>query len=79
MKIFEHKKRELAIETAITAGHDFVIMDDGMQDFNIKPDLTALGKIVGGGLPVGAYGAKSEIMQSLSPPWSCVPSRHIIG
>ena len=38
-KIFEHKKRELAIETAITAGHDFVIMDDGMQDFNIKPDL----------------------------------------
>ena len=33
----------------------------------VTPDITALGKVIGGGLPVGAYGAKSEIMQSLSP------------
>jgi glutamate-1-semialdehyde 2,1-aminomutase len=33
----------------------------------VKPDITALGKIIGGGLPVGAYGARSEIMQKLSP------------
>jgi len=35
--------------------------------FNIKPDLTCLGKIIGGGLPVGAFGGKKEIMQLLAP------------
>jgi glutamate-1-semialdehyde 2,1-aminomutase len=35
--------------------------------FNIKPDLTTLGKIIGGGLPVGAYGGKKEYMQRISP------------
>jgi len=35
--------------------------------FGIKPDLTTLGKIIGGGLPVGAYGGRSEIMQRVSP------------
>ena len=38
-KILEHKKRKLAIETAITKGHDFLVMDDGMQDFSIKTNL----------------------------------------
>ena len=33
----------------------------------VTPDITALGKVIGGGLPVGAYGARSEIMQKLSP------------
>ena len=33
----------------------------------VTPDITALGKIIGGGLPVGAYGARSEIMEKLSP------------
>ena len=33
----------------------------------VTPDLTALGKVIGGGLPVGAYGARSEIMEHLSP------------
>ncbi len=33
----------------------------------VTPDLTALGKVIGGGLPVGAYGARSEIMERLSP------------
>ena len=33
----------------------------------ITPDITALGKVIGGGLPVGAYGARSEIMEKLSP------------
>ncbi len=31
--------------------------------YNVKPDLTALGKVIGGGLPVGAYGGRKEIMQ----------------
>ncbi len=35
--------------------------------FGIQPDLTTLGKIVGGGLPVGAYGGRREIMQCVSP------------
>jgi glutamate-1-semialdehyde 2,1-aminomutase len=37
------------------------------QRFNIKPDLTTLGKIIGGGLPVGAYGGPSEIMDQIAP------------
>jgi glutamate-1-semialdehyde 2,1-aminomutase len=35
--------------------------------YNIKPDLTTLGKVIGGGLPVGAYGGKKEIMQLVAP------------
>ncbi|OGI02630.1 MAG: glutamate-1-semialdehyde-2,1-aminomutase [Candidatus Melainabacteria bacterium GWF2_37_15] len=35
--------------------------------YNVKPDLTCFGKIIGGGLPVGAYGGKREIMQKISP------------
>ena len=34
---------------------------------SVIPDITALGKIIGGGLPVGAYGAREEVMQHLSP------------
>ncbi len=37
------------------------------QYFNIMPDLTCLGKIIGGGLPVGAYGGRREIMERISP------------
>jgi glutamate-1-semialdehyde 2,1-aminomutase len=40
----------------------------GAQEFyGIKPDLTALGKIIGGGLPVGAFGGRAVIMDQLSP------------
>ncbi|MEH7545015.1 glutamate-1-semialdehyde 2,1-aminomutase [Neobacillus vireti] len=35
--------------------------------FNITPDITCLGKVIGGGLPVGAYGGKAEIMQQIAP------------
>ncbi len=35
--------------------------------YGIKPDLTTLGKIIGGGMPVGAYGGKKEIMDYVSP------------
>jgi len=35
--------------------------------YNIKPDLTTLGKVIGGGLPVGAYGGRKEIMQLVAP------------
>ncbi|EYU35594.1 hypothetical protein MIMGU_mgv1a019708mg [Erythranthe guttata] len=40
----------------------------GAQEyFNITPDLTTLGKIIGGGLPVGAYGGRREIMEMVAP------------
>ena len=35
--------------------------------FGVEPDLTTLGKIVGGGMPIGAYGGKKEIMEMVSP------------
>ena len=35
--------------------------------FNVTPDLTCLGKVIGGGLPVGAYGGKKEIMEQIAP------------
>ncbi|MBI3593197.1 MAG: glutamate-1-semialdehyde 2,1-aminomutase [Nitrospirae bacterium] len=35
--------------------------------YGIKPDMTCLGKVIGGGLPVGAYGGKKEIMSIISP------------
>ncbi|HKD13458.1 MAG TPA: glutamate-1-semialdehyde 2,1-aminomutase [Candidatus Angelobacter sp.] len=37
------------------------------QLYRIQPDLTTLGKIIGGGLPVGAYGGRSEIMEMVAP------------
>lgn len=35
--------------------------------FGVTPDLTCLGKVIGGGLPVGAYGGKAEIMEQIAP------------
>ncbi|MDH5393016.1 MAG: glutamate-1-semialdehyde 2,1-aminomutase [Gammaproteobacteria bacterium] len=35
--------------------------------YNIKPDLTTLGKVIGGGMPVGAFGGKRDIMQQIAP------------
>jgi len=46
----------------------FRIHKGGAQTlYNIKPDLTTLGKVIGGGLPVGAYGGRREIMQMVAP------------
>jgi glutamate-1-semialdehyde 2,1-aminomutase len=35
--------------------------------YNVKPDLTTLGKVIGGGMPVGAFGGKREIMEQIAP------------
>jgi glutamate-1-semialdehyde 2,1-aminomutase len=63
----------------VTREHDTLLIFDevmtgfrvdygGMQTlYNITPDLTTLGKVIGGGLPVGAYGGRREIMQHISP------------
>ena len=63
----------------ITAGNGAVLIFDevmtgfrvaygGAQElYNITPDMTTLGKIIGGGLPVGAYGGRAEIMEMIAP------------
>lgn len=46
----------------------FRFMYGGAQNLlGIEPDLTALGKIIGGGLPIGAYGGRKEIMEEVAP------------
>jgi len=46
----------------------FRVARGGAQEmYKIKPDLTCLGKIIGGGLPVGAYGGKKAIMEMIAP------------
>ena len=46
----------------------FRVARGGAQElFGIRPDLTALGKVIGGGLPVGAFGGRADIMEQLSP------------
>ncbi|HEX8649367.1 MAG TPA: glutamate-1-semialdehyde 2,1-aminomutase [Pyrinomonadaceae bacterium] len=46
----------------------FRLARGGAQElYNVRPDITTLGKIIGGGLPVGAYGASRDIMQHIAP------------
>jgi glutamate-1-semialdehyde 2,1-aminomutase len=65
--------RKICRETGILLLFDEVISGfraayGGAQEvYGIKPDLTCLGKIIGGGLPVGAYGGRREIMEKVSP------------
>jgi glutamate-1-semialdehyde 2,1-aminomutase len=67
------KVRELTAEKGIVLIFDEVITGfrlspgGAQQYFNITPDLSCFGKIIGGGLPVGAFGGKKEIMDYLAP------------
>ena len=72
------KKFLQTIRTYTESNNSLLIFDEVMSGFrvslggaqeiyNIKPDLTALGKVIGGGLPVGAFGGKKEIMNYLAP------------
>src|SRR5215813_14284021 len=46
----------------------FRVARGGAQElYNINPDITTLGKIIGGGLPVGAYGGSKELMRNIAP------------
>jgi glutamate-1-semialdehyde 2,1-aminomutase len=70
---FLQKLRELTAELGILLIFDEVITGfrlafGGAQEyFGILPDLTCLGKIIGGGLPVGAYGGRADIMDKIAP------------
>jgi glutamate-1-semialdehyde 2,1-aminomutase len=44
-----------------------VALGGAQAHYHIKPDLTTLGKVIGGGMPVGAFGGKREIMQCIAP------------
>ncbi len=44
-----------------------VALGGAQELYSIKPDLTCLGKIIGGGLPVGAYGGRTDIMDTIAP------------
>lgn len=44
-----------------------VAIGGAQQRFRIRPDLTTLGKVIGGGMPVGAFGGRAEIMQLIAP------------
>jgi glutamate-1-semialdehyde 2,1-aminomutase len=44
-----------------------VSLGGAQQHYGVKPDLTTLGKVIGGGMPVGAFGGKREIMEKIAP------------
>ena len=67
-----------ALKTLCNQHKSMLIFDEVMSGFrvglggaqsiySIKPDLTALGKVIGGGLPVGAFGGKQSVMDQLAP------------
>ena len=61
-----HKNGSLIIFDEVITG--FRLSLGGAQGlFNLKPDITCLGKIIGGGLPIGAFGGRRDIMEYLSP------------
>ncbi|MFC1844467.1 glutamate-1-semialdehyde 2,1-aminomutase [Thermodesulfobacteriota bacterium] len=70
---FLQKLRELTTQHNIVLIFDEVItgfrlaLGGAQSRFGITPDITCLGKIIGGGLPVGAYGGKKELMAQIAP------------
>jgi glutamate-1-semialdehyde 2,1-aminomutase len=66
LRAITQRDRALLIFDEVMTG--FRLAFGGAQElYGIKPDLTTMGKIIGGGLPVGAYGGPSEIMDLIAP------------
>ena len=66
LRIKTHESGSVLIFDEVMTG--FRVSLGGAQElYGITPDLTALGKVIGGGLPVGAFGGKAEIMDFLAP------------
>lgn len=64
-EICSNEKIVLVFDEVMTG---FRVAKGGAQEIlGIKPDLTTFGKIIGGGLPVGAFGGKKEIMETIAP------------
>lgn len=70
---FLYNLKELCLQEGIVLIFDevmtgFRVSKGGAQElYKVMPDLTTMGKIIGGGMPVGAYGGKKEIMDCISP------------
>jgi len=61
-----HNNGALLIFDEVITG--FRLIYGGAQKiFDVKPDLTCLGKVIGGGMPVGAYGGRREVMEKIAP------------
>jgi glutamate-1-semialdehyde 2,1-aminomutase len=66
LRLITQREHSVLIFDEVMTG--FRVSFGGAQElYNIKPDLTTMGKIIGGGLPVGAYGGPSEIMDMVAP------------
>jgi glutamate-1-semialdehyde 2,1-aminomutase len=66
LRLITERERSVLIFDEVMTG--FRVAFGGAQElYNIKPDLTTMGKIIGGGLPVGAYGGPNEIMDLVAP------------
>jgi glutamate-1-semialdehyde 2,1-aminomutase len=66
LRLITERERAVLIFDEVMTG--FRVAFGGAQElYNIKPDLTTMGKIIGGGLPVGGYGGSDEIMNMVSP------------
>jgi glutamate-1-semialdehyde 2,1-aminomutase len=66
LRLITERERAVLIFDEVMTG--FRLAFGGAQElYNIRPDLTTLGKIIGGGLPVGAYGGSKEIMDLVAP------------
>jgi glutamate-1-semialdehyde 2,1-aminomutase len=66
LRLITERERAVLIFDEVMTG--FRLAFGGAQElYNIRPDLTTLGKIIGGGLPVGAYGGSNEIMDLVAP------------
>ncbi|HUA16104.1 MAG TPA: glutamate-1-semialdehyde 2,1-aminomutase [Verrucomicrobiae bacterium] len=66
LRLITERERSVLIFDEVMTG--FRVAFGGAQElYNIRPDLTTMGKIIGGGLPVGAYGGPKEIMDWVAP------------
>jgi len=66
LRLITQREHSVLIFDEVMTG--FRVAYGGAQElYNIKPDLPTLGKIIGGGLPVGAYGGPKEIMDLVAP------------
>jgi len=66
LRLITQREHSVLIFDEVMTG--FRVALGGAQElYNIKPDLTTMGKIIGGGLPVGAYGGSKEIMDLVAP------------
>jgi glutamate-1-semialdehyde 2,1-aminomutase len=66
LRMLTERERSVLIFDEVMTG--FRVAFGGAQElYNIRPDLTTMGKIIGGGLPVGAYGGSKEIMDLVAP------------